>query len=236
MIDNMQIYLACKDVPAEAQKTIGGGKLKGFTDINPMWRIRKLTELFGPAGVGWWTEEVHYETYSAPGGEVPLMCSLVLYYTDPATGERSKPLYGVGGSKLVSLEKGVPVADDEAWKKAYTDAISIACKALGMGGAIYWDRGDGSKYAVRTSTGTETRTAPAATQGAAPGYDRNAAGQAVFAELGLRMDSKEDLRRFSEMLDSLKRNGVVPDKPIKEMTDTEHRQAMAAMIANYRGA
>lgn len=228
----MQIYLACKDVPKEAQKTIGGGKLKGFTDINPMWRIRKLTELFGPAGVGWWTEQVHFETFTGPGGEVPLMCSLVLFYIDPVTGERSQPLYGVGGSKLVALEKGAPVADDEAWKKAYTDAISVACKALGMGGAIYWERGDGSKYAARpAATSSRGGGSP---DTSAPGYDRNAAGLHTFTELGLSMDKPEDKKRFADMLTALQDGGVIPRKPIKEMTDAEHRQAMAAMIANYK--
>lgn len=229
--DRMQIYLACKDVPKEAQKTIGGGKLKGFTDINPMWRIRKLTELFGPAGVGWWTEQVHFETFTGPGGEVPLMCSLVLIYIDPVTGERSQPLYGVGGSKLVALEKGAPVADDEAWKKAYTDAISVACKALGMGGAIYWERGDGSKYAARPAAPSRGGGAP---DTSAPGYDRNAAGLHTFTELGLSMDKPEDKKRFADMLTALQDGGVIPRKPIKEMTDAEHRQAMAAMIANYK--
>lgn len=29
-----------------------------MTDINPMWRIKRLTEIFGPVGVGWWHEVV----------------------------------------------------------------------------------------------------------------------------------------------------------------------------------
>lgn len=229
--DNMQIYLACKDVPKEAQKTIGGGKLKGFTDINPMWRIRKLTELFGPAGVGWWTEQVHFETFTGPGGEVPLMCSLVLIYIDPVTGERSQPLYGVGGSKLVALEKGAPVADDEAWKKAYTDAISVACKALGMGGAIYWERGDGSKYAARPAAPSRGGGAP---DTSAPGYDRKAGARHVFDVLGLSMDKPEDMASFSAMVVALRDGGVIVQKSLKDMTNEEHRQAMAAVIANYK--
>ena len=28
------------------------------TDINPMWRSKKLTEIFGPAGIGWYYEVV----------------------------------------------------------------------------------------------------------------------------------------------------------------------------------
>ena len=52
----MAIYNKFRSVPAEAQKTIGAGKLKGFTDINPMWRIKMLTEAFGPCGLGWYVE------------------------------------------------------------------------------------------------------------------------------------------------------------------------------------
>ena len=48
MSDNMRIYNAVREVPKEARKPITAGRLKGMTDINPMWRIKKLTELFGP--------------------------------------------------------------------------------------------------------------------------------------------------------------------------------------------
>ena len=54
MNDNLALYNALRVVPQTAQKEIQAGKLKGFTDINPMWRIKKLTELFGPCGFGWW--------------------------------------------------------------------------------------------------------------------------------------------------------------------------------------
>ena len=56
MMDNMRYYNAGREVPDAAKRTIKGGKLNGFTDINPMWRIQKLTELFGVCGVGWYTE------------------------------------------------------------------------------------------------------------------------------------------------------------------------------------
>ena len=50
---NMDIYNAVSAVPGSAQKRITGGRVNGMTDINPMWRIRELTELFGPCGIGW---------------------------------------------------------------------------------------------------------------------------------------------------------------------------------------
>ena len=53
-MDNLSIYNQVRKVPSEAQKEIRGGRIGGFTDINPMWRIQTLTELFGPCGFGWY--------------------------------------------------------------------------------------------------------------------------------------------------------------------------------------
>ena len=54
-MQNMEIYNSMRSVPVEAQKKITGGRLNGMTDIKPMWRIEKLTEVFGPVGIGWKT-------------------------------------------------------------------------------------------------------------------------------------------------------------------------------------
>ncbi len=134
-------------MPERAQKIIGGGRLKGFTDINPMWRIRQLTEVFGPSGQGWYTRDVQYWT-EGYGDERAVFCSLNLYCRD---GDGwSSPVYGIGGSRVVSLDKNGMYLDDEAYKKAYTDALSVACKALGMAADIYFDKdkvsGNSTKY------------------------------------------------------------------------------------------
>jgi len=51
----------------------------------------------------------------------------------------------VGGSMLIATEKDGKRTDDEAYKKAYTDAQSVACKALGIGADVYWEK-DPTKY------------------------------------------------------------------------------------------
>ena len=51
--NNLEFYERVRYVPKEAQRAISGGKLNGKTDINPMWRIKKLTEEFGACGLGW---------------------------------------------------------------------------------------------------------------------------------------------------------------------------------------
>ena len=54
-------------------------------------------------------------------------------------------IYGIGGNTLVAAEKSGLRIDDEAYKKAYTDAISVACKALGIGADVYFEK-DVTKY------------------------------------------------------------------------------------------
>lgn len=145
-MENMYIYEQVRQVPEEAKKTIRGGRLSGMTDINPMWRIKKLTELFGPAGRGWWTENVKTRTEEGPNGERAVCVELdLVYIVDAENKLTSGPIHGVGGSMLIASEtKGLRL-DDEAWKKAYTDALSVACKALGIGADVYWSA-DSTKY------------------------------------------------------------------------------------------
>lgn len=136
---NMDIYEKVREVPQTAQKIIQGGRLKGFTDINPMWRIQALTEQFGPCGVGWYLEIKQQWLESSANGEVTANVIIELYIK--YYGEWSKPIVGIGGSKFVSNEKNGPTVSDECFKMALTDAISVACKSLGFGADIYWSEG-----------------------------------------------------------------------------------------------
>ena len=142
---NMDIYEKVREVPQTAQKTIQGGRLKGFTDINPMWRIKALTEQFGPCGFGWYIDIKDKWLESSANGEVTANVIIELYIKhNDGTGltpQWSKPIVGIGGSKFVSNEKSGPTVSDECFKMALTDAISVACKSLGFGADIYWSQG-----------------------------------------------------------------------------------------------
>ena len=77
--ENMMVYEQVRKVPAEAQKKITGGRLNGMTDINPMWRIQKLTEVFGMVGVGWYPEIVSERLERGSDGEVTAHTNINLY-------------------------------------------------------------------------------------------------------------------------------------------------------------
>lgn len=148
-MDNMAIYNAVRDVPQIAKRTIGGGRLKGKTDINPMWRIKTLTENFGPCGVGWKAPIRKQWLEAGANGEVMAFCNIELFVK--VDGEWSEGIDGTGGAAAVSKENEGYYTDDECYKKAYTDAISVACKMLGFGADVYWEK-DSTKYSERPQT------------------------------------------------------------------------------------
>lgn len=144
-MERMNIYESVRACPQEALRTIQAGKLKGKSDINPMWRIKRLTEMFGPCGVGWRTTDEQFWTTPGANGEVVAWCTIKLQYIDFPSGEWSDPVFGIGGSMLVDTQKGTLTSNDDAYKMAYTDAISVACKALGFAADVYWQQ-DQTKF------------------------------------------------------------------------------------------
>lgn len=155
----MTIYEQFRSVPSEAQKTIAAGKLKGFTDINPMWRIKKLTEYFGACGEGWYLDNIETWTESA-AGEIAAFVRVDLIVK--INGAWSKPITGIGGSKLAGKGVGDGI-NDEAFKMAYTDAISIACKNLGMAADIYYAK-DRTKYDLSDNAQNSSKSAGSQTR------------------------------------------------------------------------
>ena len=149
---NMNLFEQFRTTPPEARKQITGGRLKGFTDINPMWRFKRLTEVFGPCGIGWKYEIVSQRIQPGYGNEVAAFVDILLYYKKD--GEWSEGIPGIGGSSFVAVEKNGARTSDECFKMALTDAIGTACKALGMSADIFFEN-DRTKY-----TGTEPEANP----------------------------------------------------------------------------
>ena len=133
----------CWSVGDKKNPWTGGGRLNGKTDISPMWRIKRLTEMFGPCGIGWWYVIKDQRLLEGADKEVKAFVDIDLYYR---WGEQvSQPIPGVGGNTFV--EKGGKYTSDECFKMALTDAISVAAKAIGVGGSVYYG-GERTKYSM----------------------------------------------------------------------------------------
>lgn len=214
-MDNMKIYNAVRSVPKEAQKEFNNGRFKG-TDINPMWRIKVLTEQFGPCGLGWYISNVTFED-KVVAGETLTICQLDLFVNYEGTW--SQPIHGVGGNRTSTKTRSGEVSvSDEAEKMAYTDAISVACKALGIGADVYYAN-DRTKYTASSVEEKAPAVKPAPAPAPAPAqaakvctpemYDKyvelEAAGQKVKsgkpakqAWIDMFKPSAEDIKIFDQ--------------------------------------
>lgn len=161
--ENMEIYNALRSVPESAKKKIAAGRLKGFTNINTMWRIKALTEQFGPCGIGWKTVVTKEWLEQGADGAVTAHCNLNLYIR--VDGEWSEAIEGCGGAAYVSLERSGKYTSDEAFKMARSDALSYACKNIGVAADIYFEEDADNKYNERN---TETPPIPKQSAPAAP--------------------------------------------------------------------
>lgn len=143
--ENMKIYNAVAEVPMTAQKTIGAGRLKGFTDINPMWRIKKLTETYGPCGVGWYYEIAEKQILDGANGEKIGTLDLNLYVKNGE--EWSKPIQGTGGSSFIAKEKNGMYTSDEC--------VDGECEVLTPQGWVKFCNFDGNTPIAQFSKKTQ---------------------------------------------------------------------------------
>ena len=142
MENKLAIYQEVRAVPVEAQKAFNNGRFSG-TDINPMWRIKVLTEQFGPCGIGWYYTIEKLWLENGAEGNVTANAQVNLFIK--VNGEWSMPIPGVGGNSFITkTQRGVSTSD-ECYKMALTDAISVSAKALGVGADIYFAT-DRTKY------------------------------------------------------------------------------------------
>lgn len=144
-MSNMRFYDALRTTPKEALREITSGKLKGKSDINPMHRLEQLTKLFGPVGIGWNYKVTRMEAMPIEAtNEIMCFVDIELRYKDGDSW--SEPVYGTGGSMLVENFRNAGLkSNDDGFKMALTDAISVACKQLGMSADVYWAAGE-TKY------------------------------------------------------------------------------------------
>lgn len=176
-MSNLQIWERFRMVPDNAQKMITGGRLKGKTDVNPIWRLKTLTEAFGPVGVGWKYEVTNKWLEPGANGEIAAFVDIDLFVK--IDGQWSEAIPGTGGSMFVAKESGGLYTSDECFKMALTDAISVSCKALGVAADVYW-QADATKY-----TGKQAEQKPVQKQQTAQKTERE---QVACADCGKVID------------------------------------------------
>ena len=144
---NLSIFNKVRKVPDNALKQINAGRLKGMSDVNPVWRILAMTDTFGGCGVGW-TYEITKQWTETYGNEIKGFCNINMFIK--VDGEWSDAIPGTGGASFVAMERNGAYVSDEVYKMALTDALSVAMKSIGVAADIYFSKGAdlGTKYAI----------------------------------------------------------------------------------------
>ena len=107
---------------------------KRITTIDPMYQIQMMTDLFGPVGIGWKYKVDYKYIDGLVFAEVTIK-----YFTDE--WHEYGPVCSVQ-----NLSKKNGNLDDEAPKKAMTDAMTKAFSHLGMSADVFLGKFDDSKY------------------------------------------------------------------------------------------
>jgi len=152
MTDNTALWDKLgKTDPKHTKSFKRAGGFEG-TAIKPMWAYRRLTEEFGPCGTGWGIGEPTFQIVPGDNREVLVFCTVSGWYLGPVN--QVNKVYGVGGDKVVTHIKANEKYnrperwenDDEAFKKAFTDAITNAFKLIGVGADVHMGMFDDNKY------------------------------------------------------------------------------------------
>lgn len=144
MSDNLDLWNKLgKTDPKHTKPFSRSGGFKG-TAIKPIYTEQKMTEVFGPCGVGWGISDPQFQVVPGSEGQVAVYCWLSIWFN--YEGKVSAPVPGVGGDIVVVSQKDKLRTDDEAFKKAFTDAIGNAMKHIGMSADVHMGRFDDSKY------------------------------------------------------------------------------------------
>jgi len=130
---NMKIWETLSKTNPEFTKPLPGYGGKKLTTIDPMYQIKMMTDLFGPVGIGWKYKVDYKYIDGLVFAEVTIK-----YFTDE--WHEYGPVCSV--QNLSKRDK----LDDEAPKKAMTDAMTKAFSHLGMSADVFMGKFDDSKY------------------------------------------------------------------------------------------
>lgn len=143
MSDNKALWSrVCKTDPSHV-KPITGKQYQGNSP-KPYYIVERLTEEFGPCGIGWGFTILNERMERLTDSEILHVAVVRFWYV---MGGQKGELEQIGQTKVVyEKSKGGLMVDEDAPKKSVTDALVKCASYLGFAGDIFSGRWDDSKY------------------------------------------------------------------------------------------
>ena len=131
-----EIWKELSPVAAGAAKRFKRAGGFSGTDINPQWRMKRMTEVFGPVGVGWGyeIEDRWSETITQGDGQVTIAYVQVKAWWVHSESETRESRNYTGSQIGGTSMKRTP---DESYKMAITDALGKCLAQLGLAAEVY---------------------------------------------------------------------------------------------------
>ncbi len=137
MTENMRHWDALKATDPRYTKPVSFGARR-FTSINSQWQLQRMTEHFGPIGDGWGYTVAHSIERITPD-YVLAVADVSIWHGNDMTS-----IYGPIRGMSPILEKGR--TDDDAAKKALTDALTKGLSHIGLSADVFLGLFDDNKY------------------------------------------------------------------------------------------
>ena len=132
----------------KAVKPITGKQYSGNSP-KPYWIVERLTDEFGPCGIGWGFTIINerFERFSET--DTLHVASVRFWYV---IGDRRGELEQIGQTKASYVTgSGKFILDEDAPKKSVTDALVKCASYLGFAGDIFSGRWDDSRYVAEAN-------------------------------------------------------------------------------------
>lgn len=137
-------------------KPITGKQYKGNSP-KPYWIVERLTDEFGPCGIGWGFTIVNERMERLSEDDVLHVALVRLWYI---LGDKTGSLEQLGQTKATYMTSaGKLMVDEDAPKKSVTDALVKCASYLGFAGDIFSGRWDDSKYVEEAAREWKAKTA-----------------------------------------------------------------------------
>lgn len=142
-MENKELWNRVCVTDPKAVKAITGKQYQGNSP-KPYWIVERLTDEFGPCGIGWGFSILNERMERLSESDVLHVAVVRLWYV---LGEKRGELEQIGQTKAVYAKKdGSLLVDEDAPKKSVTDALVKCASYIGFAGDIFAGRWDDSKY------------------------------------------------------------------------------------------
>ena len=135
---NMDLWLALAPSDMKYLKKVEFGARK-FTSIDPQYQIMKMTEKFGPVGVGW-GYNVEYD-YPSSNDMILIVAKVSIWTTLPEN------IFGPVAGTRTFWHKDMKRPAEDAGKMALTDALTKGLSHLGCDADVFLGKHD-NKYSA----------------------------------------------------------------------------------------